>query len=264
MKDLLTRIGRLWCAGAVLLVLRLLQNQTGFEAATGLSKSSVPGTLLPVLLVICAAAELILCFRLPKRSADFTDLFAPPNQQQLTAAVLGSFLLVAGGALMAVNAFLHGEIAAGAAGLLAIAAGAGLVILNRQIRAKAEISFVPLLPLMFFGVFFVLAVYLPLEDDPVFPRYYLPILSASMVAYSFSLLAGFCRHESGLRTFLFTADMTVILCLAAAADAGIETRLLFLGCALVMSVYLFLRREPEELPEEPEKTEQKQAKKAKA
>lgn len=268
MKDLFIRAGRLWCAGAVLLVLRLLQNQSGFDAVTGLAKSSLPGTLLLILLAVCTAAELALCFRLPKRSAEFADLFAPPEKNMLTALVLGCGLLAAGGVLLAADAFPRSDIAAGAAGVLAIAAGAGLAVLNRQARAGTAASITPLLPSMFFGVFLVLAVYLPLEDDPVFFRYYLPILAASAAAYAFSQLAGFCREETSLRSFQFSADMAVLLCLASAADAGIANALLFLGCAAVFSVYLLLRREPDKLaPEKPKKKDAKkagQAKKARA
>ncbi|MDE7243779.1 MAG: hypothetical protein K2O18_07370 [Oscillospiraceae bacterium] len=260
MKNLFARAGRLWCAGAVLLVLRLLQNKSGFDVVTGLSKPSVPASLLMILIAACAGAELFLCTKLPKRSADFADLFAPP-EKELTAAVCGSLLLAAGGGLLAADAFLNGGTAASVAGLLALAAGAGLVAFNRSLRAgEQELPLLALLPLLFFSVFFVLAVYLPLEDDPVFFRYYLPILSAAVTACAFSLLAGFCRHESSLRAFQFTADMAVILCLAAAADAGTANRLLYIGCAVILSVYLVLRREPEELPEEPEEPEKEQAK----
>ena len=36
MKNLFWRVGRLWCAGIVLLLLRLTQNRSGFDPATGL------------------------------------------------------------------------------------------------------------------------------------------------------------------------------------------------------------------------------------
>ena len=90
----------------------------------------------------------------------------------------------------------------------------------------------------------VLAVYLPAEDDPVFMRYYLPVLTASMIAYAFSELAGFLRKDSSPRGFIFAGDLTVVLCLMSIADGNPARILLFAGCALVMSVYLLLCRDP--------------------
>ena len=103
----------------------------------------------------------------------------------------------------------------------------------------------PLLPAMFFAVFFVLTVYLPAGADPVLARYYLPVLAASVTAYALSQLAGFLRRESSARSFVWTADCAVILCLAAMADSLSSPGLLLLyaGCALLLSVFLLLRRE---------------------
>ena len=98
---------------------------------------------------------------------------------------------------------------------------------------------------MFFAVFFVLTVYLPAGADPVLARYYLPVLAASAAAYALSQLAGFLRRESSARSFVWTADCAVILCLAAMADSLSSPGLLLLyaGCALLLSVFLLLRRE---------------------
>lgn len=243
MKNFFVRIGRLWCAGLVLLILRLCQNQSGFDAATGLAAPSAPGTAALVLLGLCAAAELALCMRFPKEKAGFSAQFSTPDKE-LLAVVLGSLLLAAGGVLTALLAFQSGDVAAGVAGALALAAGAGILLLTRRARAGEPLSVLPLLPSMFFGVFFVLATYLPIEDDPVLARYYLPVLSAALAAYAFSQLAGFLRKESSPRSFLFIGDMAVIACIAAIADGNLARMLLFAGCALVLSVFLLLWHEP--------------------
>ena len=242
MKNFFWRVGRLWCAGIVLLLLRLAQNRGGFEPATGLSVRSLPGMMALALLAACAAVELALSFRNHREKSGFDAQFAPPDKE-LLAAVLGSLLLAAGGILLALQGFRTGDVAGGAAGVLALGAGAGVLLLNRGARAGGELSVLMLLPAMLFAVFFVLAVYLPVEDDPVFMRYYLPVLTAAMIAYAFSELAGFLRKESSPRGFIFAGDMTVVLCLMSIADGGLARVLLFAGCALVISVYLLLCRD---------------------
>lgn len=242
MKKFFWRVGRLWCAGIVLLLLRLLQNRSGFDPVTGLSVRSLPGTIALALLAVCAVGEAALSFRNRKEKVEFSAQFAPP-EKELTAVVLGSLLLAAGGILLALQGFQGGDVAAGAAGILAMAAGAGVLLLSRGARAGGELSIVTLLPAMLFAVFYVLAVYLPLEDDPVFMRYYLPVLAASMVAYAFSELAGFLRNESSPRGFIFAGDLAVVASLMSIADGNLARMLLFAGCALVMSVYLLLCRD---------------------
>lgn len=235
---------RLWVQGLLLFALRLAQLRTGFDSETGLAVASLPGTLLAALLAVCAAAELVLCLRLPGEKAAFDVQFARP-ERAVPCLVAGSFLLAAGGALLLVSALPARGVAAMAAGILAVAAAGGFLLLVRQLRAGGTAGVLPLLPAMFFAVFFVLTVYLPAGADPVLARYYLPVLAASAAAYALSQLAGFLRRESSARSFVWTADCAVILCLAAMADSLSSPGLLLLyaGCALLLSVFLLLRRE---------------------
>lgn len=235
---------RLWVQGLLLFALRLAQLRTGFDSETGLAVASLPGTLLAALLAVCAAAELILCLRLPGEKAAFDVQFARP-ERAVPCLVAGSFLLAAGGALLLVSALPARGVAAMAAGILAVAAAGGFLLLVRQLRAGGTAGVLPLLPAMFFAVFFVLTVYLPAGADPVLARYYLPVLAASAAAYALSQLAGFLRRESSARSFVWTADCAVILCLAAMADSLSSPGLLLLyaGCALLLSVFLLLCRE---------------------
>ena len=235
---------RLWVQGLLLFALRLAQLRTGFDSETGLAVASLPGTLLAALLAVCAAAELVLCLRLPGEKAAFDVQFARP-ERAVPCLVAGSFLLAAGGALLLVSALPARGVAAKAARLVAVAAAGGFLVLVRQLRAGGTAGVLPLLPAMFFAVFFVLTVYLPAGADPVLARYYLPVLAASAAAYALSQLAGFLRRESSARSFVWTADCAVILCLAAMADSLSSPGLLLLyaGCALLLSVFLLLRRE---------------------
>ena len=235
---------RLWVQGLLLFALRLAQLRTGFDSETGLAVASLPGTLLAALLAVCAAAELVLCLRLPGEKAAFDVQFARP-ERAVPCLVAGSFLLAAGGALLLVSALPARGVAANAARIMAVAPAGGFLLLVRQLRAGGTAGVLPLLPAMFFAVFFVLTVYLPAGADPVLARYYLPVLAASAAAYALSQLAGFLRRESSARSFVWTADCAVILCLAAMADSLSSPGLLLLyaGCALLLSVFLLLRRE---------------------
>ena len=100
MKNLFLRVGRLWCLGIGLMLMRLTQNRSGFDPVTGLSVPSMHGRVCLIFLAICAVGELILFFQSPKEKTDFSVLFAPP-EKELPAVVLGSLLLAAGGALLA-------------------------------------------------------------------------------------------------------------------------------------------------------------------
>lgn len=240
------RAGRLWCAGLLLFALRLWQDLTGFDPDTGLSLPSVPGAALVVCLVLLALLEILLAFRLDKVRAGFARRFAVPDRE-VPVLTVGCFMLIAGGALLAVSGGSQAAGVAGVvAGLMGAVSGGGILFLVRTMRSGGQLSVAPLLPAMFFGVFLVLAVYLPAADDPVLARYYLPVLASAMAAYAFSLLAGFLRGESSPRGFTPMADLAVMLCIAAMADGGIALAILFGGCALVLSVFLLLQRETAE------------------
>lgn len=234
---------RLWVQGLLLFALRLAQLRTGFDHQTGLSTPSLAGTLLAVMLGVCALAELLLCLRLPREKVSFAEQFSPV-ERTMPVLVAGSFLLAAGGALLAAGAIPERAVAAMVTGALAVTAGGGFLLLLRQIRSGGELSVFPLLPAMFFAVFLVLTMYLPAAADPVLARFYLPVLAAAMTAYAFSQLAGFLRRESSPRSFMWVADCAVMLCIAALADClrSPGQLLLFAGCGLLLSVFLLLRR----------------------
>ena len=166
----------------------------------------------------------------------------------MTALVLGCMLLAAGGILLILEAVSAGGVVSIATGLLALAAAGGFLILTKKHRADEELTVAPTLTAMFFGVFLVLAVYLPAASDPVLERYYLQVLAAAMAAFAFAQLAGFFRGESSPRSFTPVADLAVMVCLPAMADGGRALVLLYGGTALVLTVFLLQRRE--HIPEE--------------
>lgn len=233
--------GRLWLQGLLLLALRFWQDRAGFDPDTGLAVPSLPGKLMVGCLVLFAAVELVRAVRLPCKSGA-PGAFAPPDKS-LMAAVAGCLLLAGGGGLMAATAVTARGWLALAAGIAAVLTAAGLLVLIKKARGGDALSVMPVLPAMLFAVLLVLAVYRPRDCDPLLARIYLPVLAAAMVAYAFYHLAGFLRGDSGARTFVPTADLAVMLSLAAIADGdSLALRLVYGGCALVLTVFLVLRQ----------------------
>ena len=87
--------------GVAAFVLRLLQNRTGFEAATGLPiPGNAPGLALVALLAVLALAFLLLVRRLP-READpgpaFPEEFSSGSAGQVFLPVAGALLMLLSG-----------------------------------------------------------------------------------------------------------------------------------------------------------------------
>ena len=264
MKNALAFKGlRLWVEGLLLLSLRWAQLRTGFDPETGLALRSVPGMVLAAVILLLCAGEAALGFRLPKGKSSYPCCFIPMERRDLPMLAAGSLLLGIGSVLLAVPGLTAAspgvlQLAAAAAG---VAAAGGILLFVKQTRSGGGCVF-PLLPAMLFTVLFLLLVYLPQESNPVLARYYLPVLAAALAACAFYQLAGFACRESSMGWFVFFGDLAVPLCLAAMADSSENwgQMLAYAGCAMVLTVFLLLRR-AEFLPEpepagEAEKEEQ--------
>lgn len=259
MMNFVRKTGRAVGFGLLFFVLRTVQLRSGFDPATGLTLPSAAGKGLAVCLLLAAAAEVVLAWRLSREKVSFRRRFAPVGGMKMVP-VMGGLLLAAGSGVMIARAVTGGEIAAAAAGVLGIAAGVGAVLFTQQMGHRVDLSVMPLLPAMFFGVFLVLAEYLPEADDPVLARYYLPVLAAAMTAYAFSQLAGCVQGESSPRWFTPMAELAAALCIGAAADGvgrfagrlGFGRSMVYAGCALILIAFLALQRREDELPPEEE------------
>ena len=238
------KAGASLAAGVTLFGLRLMQNQTGFDPETGLPLPNVPGYALIAALAVVLVSQLLLQRTLPREKFSFADAFIPARQLKLPL-VLGSMLLAAGGAFLAVTSVTEAAgIARIAAGALGVAAGFGLILSTKQLLSGAEVSVVPLLPLLFFGVFLVLSIYLPSADDPILARFYIPVLASAAAAIAFSQLAGFLYRESGHRRFAVTGNLALSLCIAALADPlGTPILILLAGCAVVLGAFLLMQED---------------------
>lgn len=237
---------RLWIEGLLLLCLRWAQLRTGFDPDTGLSRPSLPGTILAAAVAFLAVAEFVLSFRgVPGGKRTFLNCFGQPERRDLPLLAAGGLLICAGGVLPPGWSTLTI-----ASAVLAAASAAGFILLARQLRSGGQPRTLCLLPAMFLSVLFLLMVYLPEESNPVLARYALPVLAAALTACAYYHLAGLTCREGSLRWFVFFGNLSVPLCLAAMADsAGNPGRtLLWCGSALTLTVFLVLRR-AEPLPE---------------
>ena len=158
--------------------------------------------------------------------------------------MLGSFLYMGGGVWLGIKTVTEqAGIASLVTAALAVVAGCGFLVLTRQMGNGEADSVTPLLPGLFFSAFWMLSLYLPTGSDPVLARYWLPILAAAMQAYALAQLSGFFRKETRPRSFGFTAQVAVMLCIAAMAEPNLRFTPLFLGSAVVMSAFFALELE---------------------
>ena len=264
--------------GAAALVLRLLQNKTGFDPATGLPiPGNAPGTALAVFLVLLAAVLVLLARLLPAESEDgpfFPEDFRTVNAGLVTLPILGIFLMAASGAL---------DIAAGAAELSALeavagpdgptviwsvwGAASGLTLTPRArllAGALTLVSAVSLFPaaaccrrrpgvrprtaspalLLIPPVCMVARLVLAYRVDSVNPAlqaYYVEILALTFLTLALYRLSSFAYHAAKTRRFALYAGEGVALCLTALADGeSLSALLLYAGGAAALLGFLLL------------------------
>ena len=263
------RVGLLWLEGVILLILRLIQLNSGFDPVTGLSLPSLAGRMVWILLLACLAAEVVMLFRQPKDGKrSFACCFKVLEDAKVPGLLLegawvpgliaASLLMVGGGALLLADALpLQGnqKLVCAVSGLFCIAGGVGFLLLTRKMRGGGTPSVLALVPSMFFSALYLLVVYFPEDHNPVLDRFYLLVLAAALPALFLYQLSAFFQKEGSIRWFGFMADLTVIVCCAAMADCALNSshaRLLInISFAIFASLFLLMLR-PEPLPE-PEK-----------
>lgn len=264
--------------GAAALVLRLLQNKTGFEAATGLPvPGNAPGTALTVLLAVLAAVLWLLARLLPAETEEgpfFPEDFRTVNAGLVALPIVGIFLMAVSGALdiAAGTALLSAlEAAGGPDGPVVIwsvwGAPSGLTFTPRArmlAGALALIAAVSLFPaaaccrrrpgvrprtaspalLLVSPVCMVARLVLAYRVDSVNPAlqtYYVEILALTFMTLAFYRLSSFAYHAAKSRRFALYAGAAVALCLAALADGeSLSALLLYAGGAAVLLGFLLL------------------------
>ncbi len=264
--------------GIAALSLRLLQNKTGFEAATGLPvPGNTPGLALAALLVILAAVLFFLSRLLPAETENgpfFPENFRTESAGLVTLPILGIFLMAAAGALdiaagMSLVTALEsvggqdgpaliwfaGNVAAGLtltpkarvlAGALVLISAVSLFPAAACCRRRAGVRPRTVSPacLLVSPVCLVARLVLAYRVDSVNPAlqaYYVEILALTFMTLAFYRLSSFAYHAARTRRFALYAGAAVALCLAALADAeSLSALLLYGGGAVTLLGFLLL------------------------
>ena len=263
--------------GAAALVLRLLQNKTGFEAATGLPiPGSAPGVALTVLLAALVLVMAALARLLPREHEDgpfFPEDFRTAGAGLVALLITGIFLMaVAGGMDIAVGGALLNlteEVPGGPDGPTVIFStwGPGLAVTPKAriiMGALALASAMSLFPaavscrrrpgvrprtanpalMLFSPVCMVARLVLAYRVDSVNPSlqaYYVEILALAFMTLAFYRLSSFAYHAAKPRRFALYAGAAAALCLTALADGeSLSALLLYAGGAAVLLGFLLL------------------------
>lgn len=260
--------------GAAAWVLRLLQNNTGFEADTGLP---VPGDLaglaLVVLLAGLGAALAATALLLPKEEDPGPSLprdFDTANTGLLTVPMCGVFLMALSGladlaegarllpgGLVSSRHAIYGILLAGGLGYsargqllmgaltLASAAGLFLVVAGCRRREGGVHPLPAALTLVPVGALVVRLVLTYRIDsvNPSLTMYYVELLGLVFMTLGFYRLSSFAFQAGRTRRFGLYAGAAVVLNLASLADgsAYLSSLLLSVGGAVTLLGFLLLR-----------------------
>ena len=252
--------------GGIAYMLRLMQNLTGFEAATGLPVAgNLWAMLLPAFLALVLALALLLVARVPVCKWDPTDFessFSSSSSAFLILLTAGIFLLGLSGLLqLAANLGLLPDVTVlTASGLsrrtLSTGRGGLLEALSTLLSASCLFTTLPacrrsgsreagrtgipaarvnglflVLPVIAMVVRLVLR-YRQDSVNPTLAAYYIPLLALILVTMALYLLAGFAFQSGSSRAFLLCATAAIILCIAALADdQPLYSSLFYAGCA---------------------------------
>ena len=247
--------------GGAAFALRLAQDRTGFESATGLPVAgNLWGRLLVGLLVLMGLACFLLSRKLP---AEKEDAFSSLSAALATQSSFLLMLLTAGMFLLALS------------GLLEVAAGLGLIwgpagrlgLLQGALTLASAVCLLSVLPacrrsgareaapsvrhdangnfLLVVVAMLVVRLVIAYRTDstnPALEAYYIEILALVFLTLAFYRLSSFAFRAGQTRRFLLYAVPAVVLCLAALADSRpLYDTLFFAGAGVTVLGFLLLR-----------------------
>jgi hypothetical protein len=264
--------------GAAALVLRILQNQTGYETDTGLP---IPGNLyarlLPILLAALVVLFVLLARRIPTEHGasplSFQDCFRSTGSAVPTLLALGAFLWIGSGVLSLWGGFrLSGAVLDSAAatqgilssttltanisstsatlliGALTVLAGACMLPVitvcryrGRRSTQKSKLTGILLIPV----VCLVIRLILTYREDSINPSlsvYYVELLALAGLILTLYRASSFAYHDGRTFRFVLYAQMTVVLCFAMLPDSTDIPRLFFYGGGILLSLGLLSLR----------------------
>ena len=273
--------------GTVALILRWLQNASGFEASTGLPVAGHPaGVALVILLVVLAAVLVVFARRLPGESVYPRD-FSAPVAQQVLLPVMGALLLGLSGVLdaaaLAVPELVSDDRAFtpvirlifAATALIPAAAlfqaasvcrhaddlpeedGEGDVEeelggeeTSGNVEEASDTAHTYLLAAPVCLVVRLVLTYRICSVNPSLEEYYIPLLALVMLIMAFYRLSGCAFRAGDTRRFAVYAAAAVVLCVASLADrAAISQVLFYTGGAMTLLGFLLLRMAREDIGE---------------
>lgn len=263
--------------GIAAFVLRLLQNRTGFEAATGLPvPGNIPGLVLVACFAVLAAALLLLVRSLPKDAENgsvFPTDFATGNTTLLFLPVAGILLIALSGladlfegltmgnllsqmqaaadpyGMVAEESYVgfssRAQLILGALSLLSAVALLPVAISCREKESENSKAFsgtLLLVPPVALVVRLVLTYRLD-SVNPALEAYYVELLALVFLTLAFYRLSSFAFKAGRTPRFALYAGLAVVLSLATLADGGphLSSLLLYAGGAVTVLGFLVLR-----------------------
>lgn len=236
--------------GAGGIVLRTLQNQTGFEPDTGLPIPGNPYALaLPILLALTALVFLLLGRMLPGERGEtffpFQEYFSADGAGILTMLVMGIFLWLLSGAYDAylglTITFSRLELLLGILTVFAAASQIPVVSACRRGSKKPLNSNLLLIPVAYLVVRLVLA-YREDSVNPALSAYYVDLLALVFLILTFYRTSSFAFQNGRTRRFTVYAAVAVVLCMTTLADGHTLSGLLFYGGSSLWTLSLMLLR----------------------
>ena len=230
-------------------LLRWAQLRLGFEADTGLAIPGDPwGVVLPLLLAALAILFLALSRGAPAGvTAEASLGHAFPVEKSLLP-LLGGLLWLVSGAFQMMDAGSPEPVesfdSAFAASLNRGAMIAGILTVLSAVclfctlspspreGRRAEPNAVPLLGAAAALVVRLVLRYRALSMDPSLQAYYLPLVALTVLCLGLYFAAAFAFSAGRSRRFLAVAAWGTVLCLGAAADGDLSSKLFYLGGAL--------------------------------
>ena len=260
-------------------ILRLMQNRTGFDDATGLPiPGNMAGISLIALLVAVAALLALQAFRLPEQTdppAEFPSDFSTTDAALLMFPVAGVFLMGLSGALdilLGAGILTATTVALPGIGTLLLFAGdtfsptAHLVmgaftlvsavallsaVLDCRHRTRLDVRFEPatlVVPVIALVIRLVLT-YRVDSMNPSLSVYYVHLLTLVFLTLGFFRLSAFAFGSGRIRPFALYAGCAAVLTLTLLADlnAPLASSLLYLGgsAVLVGCLILLLEKQSE-------------------
>ena len=236
-------------------VLRMVQNHTGFEAATGLPVSGHPtGLILIAFFVLFFATIFLLTRKLPTEIAPaFPKTFSTTEPKDLTLPIMGVLLLAVSGALDLLPIVAPDAIPSSSVdvpqlqiltALTALLSAVGLFPMVTACRQKGKHlavngSFLLIPPVCL--VIRLVLTYRIESVNPVLMQYYIQLLALVFFILAFFRLSSFAFQAGQTRPFVLYTVLAVVCSITALADfMPLSSTLFYAGCALTTLGFLLL------------------------